>query len=153
MQATYQLKPFPFQVFALVFAVLAAAIIGGLSGYWLKSLDHQATSPAVAAATTVRLPSMVGENAGQATAARPDAIDRLLAAQSATQSANSLYEQGGRPTAVYAGSALTTGTSMVGENARDDVIASRAVDCPCNAGVATQAGQPGRERLHEGHRR
>jgi hypothetical protein len=64
MQATYELKPFPFQIVVFVFALLAAVIIGGLGGYWVKSLDHQGTS-AAAAVTTVRQPSLVGENAAQ----------------------------------------------------------------------------------------
>ena len=62
MQATYVLKPFPFQIVAFVCGLLAAAIIGAAGGYWLKGLDH----PGSAAAATVigdRLPSMVGENA------------------------------------------------------------------------------------------
>ncbi len=66
MQATYELKPFPFQIVAFVCGLLAAAIIGAAGGYWLKSLDLQRT-PA-AAATTVQQPSLVGENASQPTA-------------------------------------------------------------------------------------
>jgi hypothetical protein len=158
MQATYTLKPFPFQFFAFVCGVLAAAIIGGLGGYWLKSLDNHASSTAAAAVTTVRIPSMVGENAGQpAAVGGQDAVDRLLAAQasqvtvSATQSASSLYEQGGRPTAVYSGAAAVT-TSMIGENARQDVVINRTVECPCNVGLAG-TDQTTTERLHEGHRR
>lgn len=62
MQATYQLKPFPFQIVVFVCGLLAAAIIGGLGGYWVKSLDHRASAGG-AATITVRVPSMVGENA------------------------------------------------------------------------------------------
>lgn len=74
MQATYVLKPFPFRIVAFVCGLLAAATIGAGGGYWLKSLDHQGSS-AAAAATTVRVPSMVGENA------QPDTSATLTATQ------------------------------------------------------------------------
>jgi len=70
MQATYSLKRFPFQIVAFACGLLAAAIIGAAGGYWLRSLDHQASSTPAA---TTSLPSVVGENA------RADAIDRLMA--------------------------------------------------------------------------
>lgn len=68
MQATYELKPFPFQIVAIVCGLLAVAIIGAAGGYWLKGFDHPG-SAAAATVTTDRLPSMVGENAQQSTAA------------------------------------------------------------------------------------
>src|SRR2546425_1412561 len=68
MQATYELKPFPFQIVAIVCGLLAAAIIGAAGGYWLKGFDHPG-SAAAATVTADRLPSMVGENARQSTAA------------------------------------------------------------------------------------
>ncbi len=68
MQATYELKPFPFQIVAIVCALLAAVIIGAAGGYWLKGFD-QPGSAAAATVTTDRLPSMVGENASQTTVA------------------------------------------------------------------------------------
>jgi len=68
MQATYELKPFPFQIVAIVCALLAAVIIGAAGGYWLKGFDHPG-SAAAATVTAARLPSMVGENAQQSTAA------------------------------------------------------------------------------------
>ncbi len=64
MQATYELKPFPFQIVAFVCGLLAAAVIGGAGGYWLKGFDHPG-SPAAATVIADRLPSMVGENARQ----------------------------------------------------------------------------------------
>ncbi len=67
MQATYELKPFPFQIVALVCGLLAAAIIGAAGGYWLKGFDHPG-SAAAATVTSDRRPSMVGENARQTTA-------------------------------------------------------------------------------------
>jgi hypothetical protein len=68
MQATYELKPFPFQIVAIVCGLLAAVIIGAAGGYWLKGFDHPG-SAAAATVTTDRLPSMVGENASQSTVA------------------------------------------------------------------------------------
>lgn len=65
MQATYLLKPFPFRIVALACGLLAAAIIGGTGGYWLKSLDHKGSSAAAAPATTARGSATVGENARQ----------------------------------------------------------------------------------------
>jgi hypothetical protein len=67
MQATYELRPFPFQIVAIVCGLLAAVIIGSAGGYWLKGFDHPGS--AAAATVTARLPSMVGENAQQSTAA------------------------------------------------------------------------------------
>jgi len=68
MQATYELKRFPFQIVAIVCGLLAAVIIGAAGGYWLKGFDHPG-SAAAATVTTDRLASMVGENARQTTAA------------------------------------------------------------------------------------
>lgn len=151
MQATYELKPFPFQAVAFVFALLAAVIIGGLGGYWVKSVDHKGAS-AAAAVTTVRQPSLIGENAAQ------------TAAQSSF-----LYEQGGRPAAVYTEAAgLTTGgASMVGENARQDSISTSvsvpnarllADDSLIGSSQPSLVGENGKtsppiEKIREGHRR
>jgi hypothetical protein len=68
MQATYELKPFPFRIVAIVCALLAAVVIGAAGGYWLKGFDRPG-SAAAATVTTDRLPSMVGENASQTTLA------------------------------------------------------------------------------------
>ncbi|HYS02599.1 MAG TPA: hypothetical protein VET82_09615 [Candidatus Eisenbacteria bacterium] len=68
MQATYELKPFPFQIVAIVCGLLAVAIIGAAGGYWLKGFDHPG-SAAAATVTADRPTSMVGENAQQSTAA------------------------------------------------------------------------------------
>jgi hypothetical protein len=85
MQATYVLKPFSFRIVALVCGLMAAAIIGAAGGYWLKSLDFQRTS--AAASATVQQPSLVGENASQASAVYGTAAVASMVGENARQDA------------------------------------------------------------------